>query len=199
MNSGPTSERVYDAIRRRILARDFHPGERLDPALLAQDLASSITPIRDALHLLTGRGLVETGTSEGFHIPHIDEPSLKDLYAWNLEVLALAIRSWPRDGRPAPSKDRTGDPADEIAALGVVIAQRSRNAEHLRAMLSLNERLQPLRVVEHLSIEPVEGEVEALGAALAEHEETQLRRLLLDYHRRRQRKAAEIVRAYYRS
>lgn len=202
MNSGPTSERVYDAIRRRILARAFHPGERLDPALLAQDLASSITPIRDALHLLTGRGLVETGTGEGFHIPHIDEPALKDLYAWNLEVLLLAVRSWGRSAAFAADDDPGGDandPEHSIVALSLGIVRRSANAEHMRAVLALNDRLQPLRVVEVMVIEPVEGEMEALGTALAEHDETQLRRLLLDYHRRRQRKAAEIVRAYYRS
>jgi Bacterial regulatory proteins, gntR family len=198
MNSGPTSERVYEAIKRRILSREFRPGERLDPALLAPSLSSSITPIRDSLHLLVGQGLVETGTSEGFHMPHIDEPALKDLYAWNLEVLALAIRSWPRGGMPAPSENDTRGSAHGIAALGAAIARGSRNAEHIRAILSLNDRLQPLRVVEVMVIEPVEGEIEALCAAIAEHADTRLRRLLLDYHRRRQRKAAEIVRTYYR-
>lgn len=199
MNSGPTSERVYEAIRERILARAFHPGERLDPALLAQDLASSITPIRDALHLLTGRGLVETGTGEGFHIPHMDEPALKDLYAWNLEVLALAIRSWSRIIVTAAREEEAADPLRDMAALCVDIAKQSSNAEHLRALSLLNDRLQPLRVVEVFVIEPVEGEMTVLFSALVARDETQLRRLLLDYHRRRQRKAADIVRALYRS
>lgn len=202
MNSGPTSERVHDAIRRRILERAFHPGERLDPARLAQDLASSITPVRDALHVLAGRGLVATGTGEGFHIPHIDEPALKDLYAWNLEVLLLAVRSWGRsaafsgDGGPG---DKASDPDRSIASLGLGIARRSANAEHMRAVRLLNDRLQPLRVVEAMAIEPVEGEMEGLDTALAENDDTPLRRLLLDYHRRRQRKAADIVRAFYRA
>jgi hypothetical protein len=55
-----------------------------------------------------------------------------------------------------------------------------------------------LRVIEVMVIEPVEGEMAGLGTAIAEQDETRLRRLLLDYHRRRQRKAAEIVRTYYR-
>ena len=93
VNSGTTSQRVLNAIRRRILARSYLPGARLDPAVLAQDLFSSITPVRDALNVLTGSGLVETGINEGFHIPNIDEPALKDLCSWNLEVLLLAIRS----------------------------------------------------------------------------------------------------------
>lgn len=96
MNSGATAERVHEALKRRIMGREFRPGDRLDPAVLAAPLSSSVTPVRDALHLLTGEGLVETRTSGGFHIPALDEPALKDLYDWSAELLALAIRGWPR-------------------------------------------------------------------------------------------------------
>lgn len=201
MNSGPTSERVYDALRRRILELSFAPGQRLDPARLATDLLSSITPVRDALHILAGRGLVATGTSEGFHIPHMDEPAIRDLYAWNLEVLSLAIRSWPRKGVPAPteaSRDAQGDPASVFADISVGIAKRSANAEHLREVASLNDRLHPLRVAEERVLDHVGSEGEALGQAFADLDQPRLRRLLLAYHRRRQRHAAGIVRACYR-
>jgi DNA-binding transcriptional MocR family regulator len=201
VNSGPISERVYDAIKRRILSRVYRPGERLDPALLAQTVSSSITPVRDALNLLTGQGLVETGTSEGFHLPHIDEPALKDLYAWNLEILALSIRSWPRDGHPYSCIDEDGNGSnlvDSIAAVGNGIARRSTNAEHSRAVGSLNDRLAAIRIVEP-SVMEVDHEIEIIDAALQGNDDHGLRRLLLDYHRRRQRKAAEIVRAYYRA
>lgn len=201
MNSEPISKRVYDAIKRRILSRVYRPGERLDPALLAQTVSSSITPVRDALNLLTGQGLVETGTSEGFHIPHIDEPALKDLYGLNLEILALSIRAWPRD-RHSPSvsdeEEFGSNPVSAIAALGNGIAWRSTNAEHSRAVKSLNDRLSAIRIVEPSVIEPVAGEIDSIDAALQGNDDHGLRRLLLDYHRRRQRKAAEIVRAYYR-
>jgi DNA-binding transcriptional MocR family regulator len=201
MNSGATSERVFDGIKRQILSRVFHPGQRLDPALLAQAHTSSITPVRDALHLLTGLGLVKTGLGEGFHVPHIDEPALKDLYAWTLEVLLLAIRSWYRG--PTPSfdvggDDARGDPASMMAALCVAIARRSSNAEHLHTIQALNDRLQPLRIIEIMVIEPVAGELETLDAAFVAHDGPSLRSLLVRYHRRRSRKAAEIVRAHYR-
>src|SRR3546814_94230 len=74
---------------------------RSDPAVLAELLASRVTPVRDALHMLAGEGLVEARTSGGFHLPSIDEPGLEDLYAWAGEVAALAIRAWPR-GKPPP-------------------------------------------------------------------------------------------------
>lgn len=203
MNSGATSERVYDAIKQRILSRAFHPGERLDPAALALGLSSSITPIRDALHLLAGQGLVETGTGEGFHVPHIDEPALKDLYAWNLELLTLAIRSWPRgawrmDGDEESDDDRTDDLARAVASLSRRIVRQSANAEHLRAVKSINDRLHALRLVEPLVIGATAGELKTLHAALADQDGPRLRRGLVDYHRPRQRKSADILRAHYR-
>ena len=67
MNSGPTSERVYGALRERILANVFAPGARLDPAVLASELASSVTPVRDALHLLAGEQLVEVRPGDLIH------------------------------------------------------------------------------------------------------------------------------------
>src|SRR3546814_20892343 len=75
-------ERVYDAIKQRIMAHEFRPGDRLDPAVLAELLASSVTPGRDALHMLAGEGLVEARTSGGFHLPSIDEPGPEDVSAW---------------------------------------------------------------------------------------------------------------------
>src|SRR3546814_14778609 len=83
------------------MANELRPGDRLDPAVLAELLASSVTPVGDALHMLAGEGLVEARTSGGFHLPSIDEPGLEDLYAWAGEVAALAIRAWPR-GKPPP-------------------------------------------------------------------------------------------------
>lgn len=200
MNSGTTSQRVLDAIRRRILARSYLPGARLDPAVLAQDLFSSITPVRDALNVLTGSGLVETGINEGFHVPNIDEPALKDLYSWNLEVLLLAIRSWPkREIAKNPAFEPDGDgSAISTAELFDAIARRSGNVEHRRAVASLNERLHPIRTIEHFVIDELAAEHAALRSMFKAGDREQLRRELVTYHRRRERKAAELVRAHYR-
>ncbi|WP_162986880.1 GntR family transcriptional regulator [Sphingomonas paeninsulae] len=203
MNSGPTSERVYDVLRHRLLTRVYGPGQRLDPSILARDLATSITPVRDALHLLAGRGLVDVGTGEGFHVVQIDAPALVDLYAWNLGVLSLALRSWPRtvdrsDSAFVEPDAFAGDTASQMAALCLTIGQMSSNAEHRPALEILNDRLQPIRMAEASLIEDPGSELRALRTALAARESRALRQLLVPYHRRRQRKAAEIVRVHYR-
>lgn len=200
MNSGATSERIYDALKGRILNRQFAPGERLDPARLGDELFSSVTPVRDALHQLVGEGLVETRTSDGFHVPTLDSPALQDLYAWNNDVLQLALKDrgvkTARHGEHHPLEIREPLP---VATLFAQIAASSRNAEHLRAILALNDRLAAARIAELAVLTDTAKEIMALTSLfLADEQLRSFRRCLLAYHRRRRQAAAQIIRALYR-
>ena len=168
MNSGATAERVHETLKARIMGREFRPGDRLDPAVLAVPLASSVTPVRDALHLLTGEGLVETRTGDGFHVPALDEPALKDLYDWSAELIALAINAWPRPHAAIvlPPRAQDGHPiADRVAEAFLAIARRSPNGEHARAVDRLNARLHAVRTVEAHVLDNVDAELAAMTAA----------------------------------
>jgi DNA-binding GntR family transcriptional regulator len=201
MNSGPTAERVYQALKRLIMARRFLPGERLEPTALADLLSSSVTPVRDALHLLTGEGLVSTRTGEGFHLPALHELHLVDLYAWTSQVLILSIRSTsPRSSVKAiaePAAERIV--AERTADLFAAIGSRSPNGEHGAVMKRLNERLHSVRLLEPQILGEVNSELDAMIAADAEADRPKLTRLVGAYHRRRRRHAAELVRAAYRT
>ena len=102
MNSGATAERVHEVLKTRIMGREFRPGDRLDPAVLAAPLGASVTPVRDALHLLTGEGLVETRTSGGFHVPALDEPRHDEQCAFfgHADVVAARAEAVPEVGEP---------------------------------------------------------------------------------------------------
>lgn len=195
MNSGYTSERVYGALKARLLAGEFKPGERLDPAQLSETLASSVTPVRDVLNILRGEGLIETRTGEGFFRPHVTAPDLEDLYDWAEQILLLAIRHWPKPAAPALLSDA---PASARMLFEAVCA-RSTNAEYRRAILGLNDRLEAARMVEPLVLADVEPELEALRTALAQANGNEAARIVTGYHRRRRRQASDIVRAVYRS
>ena len=201
MNAAATAERVHEALKARIMGGEFRPGDRLDPAVLAASLASSVTPVRDALHMLTGEGLVETRRSGGFHLPALDEPALKDLYNWSADLLALAIRAWSGPGRPivqASAGLNGGSIAERTGDLFLATARQSANGEHARAVERLNARLHAVRSVEVHVIADIDPELSAWAAAAAQGERDTLRRLSASYHRRRRRAAAEIVRAMYR-
>ena len=58
-------ERVYFELKAKVMRAAFAPGERLDPAQLARNLGVSPTPVRDALHRLSGERLIETWHQEG--------------------------------------------------------------------------------------------------------------------------------------
>lgn len=201
MNAGVTAERVYEAVRYRLMHREFGPGDRLDPAALAEPLAASVTPVRDALHRLTGEGLIETRTGGGFYVPQLDEPALKDLYDWAAELTALALRGW----RPAlaAAPDATLDSgvdtlADRSAAVFLAIGRRSHNGEHARAIARLNARLHAVRTIEPRVLHGIEEELAGLTAALGRGERGMLGRLNAAYRRRHRGVAAMIVRAAYR-
>ena len=200
MNSGATAERVHEVLKARIMGREFRPGDRLDPAVLAAPLGASVTPVRDALHLLTGEGLVETRTSGGFHVPALDEPALKDLYDWSAELLALATRRWPRpmDGVAAPDSSDDRPIAVRTGEVFLAIARGSPNGEHAQAVDRLNARLHAVRSVEPHVLGGADAELAAVARAATEGERDLLSRLNTSYHRRRRRSAAEIVRAVYR-
>src|SRR5690349_24957565 len=86
-----TFERVYAAIKQRLRDGAYRPGTRLEPAALSDELNASVTPVRDALHRLTGERLVEAPRHEGFRAPMMTETLLRQLYAWHLDLLLLAV------------------------------------------------------------------------------------------------------------
>lgn len=177
----------------------FRPGERLDPAALAPSLAASVTPVRDALHILTGEGLVETWPGGGFHMPALDEPALCDMYDWSAELLMLAVRnSRHAAGATGVSGPDGGSAAGRVSDLFMLIARRSPNSEHARAVESLNARMNAVRLAEPKVLAGTEEELSILADAVLRDERDRLRRLIPAYHRRRHSAAAAIVRALYR-
>jgi DNA-binding GntR family transcriptional regulator len=199
VNAGATEERVYSALKSRIMDRIVRPGQRLDVTTLADDLAASATPVREALHQLLGEGLVETRRAGGFYLPAWDEPALRDCYAWSAEVVRLALRHPAAAQITQPPAESGLEYADRTGALFSAIAARSPNAEHGAAIERLNARLHAVRSVEPLVLTDANAETSVLTSALAADEVRALRRLNAAYHYRRARHAAAIVRAVYRS
>jgi DNA-binding GntR family transcriptional regulator len=78
--TGPTSKtRIYQEIRRSIIMGHSAPGERLDLEVLAKSHGTSVTPVRDALQMLSQEGLVSIKPRSGYFITHITLKQLRDL------------------------------------------------------------------------------------------------------------------------
>jgi DNA-binding GntR family transcriptional regulator len=197
-----TFERVYAAIRQRLREGAYRPGDRLEPALLSEDLNASVTPVRDALHRLTGERLVEAPRHEGFRVPMMTETTLRHLYGWHLDLLLLAVmkrhtmalaeESSVNGGRAeAPVHERQN-------GLFLALARSAGNPEHVAAVEALSQRLEPVQRLEQYFLDETEAETSEIIRALQAHDRKALRSSLVRYHRRRLRIVAELLSRLFR-
>jgi DNA-binding GntR family transcriptional regulator len=192
MTQPGTFDRVYAAIKERLRSGAFRPGEKLEPAMLSEALNASVTPVRDALHRLTGERLVEAPRHEGFRAPMLTETMLRHLYAWHFDILVLATARRGAGGEPgaAPAGEA---PRDRLAAVLADLAGATGNPEHLAAFRNVTERLEPFQRLEREFLDAVEPESAQIIAAVSGGDRRELRKQLARYHRRRARIVPELV------
>lgn len=197
MNPAPQFDRVYAEIRNRLLLGEWLPGHRIDLASLADQLGASVTPVRDALYRLNGEQLLAAGTHDGFAVPAITEPELRDLYAWNCDLLLLA---WDNAGKT--SYTLGGHPDGDIVGTTVllfhVIGAVSTNPEHLAAIDAVSARLHSARMAELQLGIATETELLSIKEAAASENVLALRNRIELYHLHRQSVTGRIVQAMYR-
>lgn len=192
MSPGVTFERVYRELRRMLVEGELPPGAPLEPAQIGSTIASSITPVRDALHRLTGEQLVEAPNHNGFRVPLPTEAGLRDLYHWNGRLLVLAARSRRLERTSITSEPV--DAADTAAATARFfreLAESTGSEEHCDAVARTSDRLAPYRRAEARILPDVKEELALLQDA-AGHPAELARRLTL-YHRRRAKAVPEIL------
>ncbi len=91
--------RTADVIRNRILALapGYAPGERLLPESLAESLGVSMTPVREALRVLSHEGLVRVLPRRGVRVATMSLAEIGDITAvrGGIETLAIRLRGEP--------------------------------------------------------------------------------------------------------
>lgn len=74
------NEQVYEALRRRLLLREFRPGNKLSLHELATQLGVSRSPVHHALTRLVEDGLLTVKARRGYYVTPITAQSLTDAY-----------------------------------------------------------------------------------------------------------------------
>lgn len=88
---------VASAIREQIMARTVHPGDTLRLGQLAEQLGVSVTPVREALLLLTQDGWVRHEPNRGFRVAAIRRKDVEDTYLmWATAEGEIAARASTR-------------------------------------------------------------------------------------------------------
>ncbi len=194
MVPGAVFERVYASLKEWMRDGRFRAGERLEPASLASDLSSSVTPVRDALHRLVGERMVDAPRQNGFRVPLLTEIGLRQLYAWHGDLLALSAARAPLPLTLAqPLSGATPAPLEHAARLFSALGEAAGNGELIAVLRSTSDRLMPYRLREEKVLVGCGSEAEALAAAAAAADRVRLRRGLAAYHRRRLRAVPELV------
>src|SRR5262245_902855 len=88
----PSSERVYRALRDRIVEGTLPPGTRLTEMDLAQQFDSSRTPVREALKRLSAEGLVSTDPARGLIVRDLDAAEAEEIFVIREVIDGLAGR-----------------------------------------------------------------------------------------------------------
>lgn len=195
MSPGPSFERVYTELKRQLRAGTRPPGTPLEPTAIGDELGTSFTPVRDALHRLVGEGLVENPKHNGFSVPHPTEQALRDLYNWNGEVVAVVTSRIRPDAGALLSAAESDDPELSASGFFTALAAASGNREHIRTIQQLNDRLAPYRHTEAAILSDLDQEVRAIIEMGAKQNRAGLVRALSRYHKRRISIVPEILAA----
>ena len=87
-----SAEYVYRRVREAILDGELRPGETMSQVVLAEEMGVSRTPLREALRMLQGEGLVEARPNRRVRVAPISAADLEELYAVRVALETQALR-----------------------------------------------------------------------------------------------------------
>jgi DNA-binding GntR family transcriptional regulator len=103
------AEKIRESLEQRIIEGEFEDGDRLDEVSLAAHFGVSRTPLREALRMLAGSGLVELVPQRGAFVRHPGIVELVEMFEVMAELEALC-------GRLAARRISSGDLAELTVA-----------------------------------------------------------------------------------
>ena len=83
---------VYETIKQRIILLEIQPGSPISTSALAEDLAVSVTPVREALIRLEADGLVHRVPNSTARVTEVHLHDLKDILEARLLVIEQVAR-----------------------------------------------------------------------------------------------------------
>lgn len=91
MHSATSSNRVYEAIKKKIVSGIYLPGQQLRIADLAKDLAVSQTPVREALIQLSAEDLLTFAPYRGAVVKGLNRAEVREIFAIRIVLECAAL------------------------------------------------------------------------------------------------------------
>ena len=163
-NTGQTSKiDIYHALRREIIMGRRQPGERLAIKELTRHYGTSVTPVRDALQMLSQEALVTIKPRAGYYVTRVTLKELQDLLDLReiLETAAVAraaatIEPDQINALRKVHAGYTGDDdasytryTDENSRFHCLLAEASGNRELAKMVKQTHDRLARFMVIRH--------------------------------------------------
>src|SRR5918997_1532849 len=117
------ADRAYEGIRDRLVMLDIRPGEPLNDDVLAQELGTGRTPVREALKRLEGDRLVVAYPRRGTFATAVDITDLAHISDIRAQLEPLAA-SRAAENASAATRARLADLAEDVAGLEARISDR---------------------------------------------------------------------------
>ena len=160
---GTSKNRIYKELRRSIIMGHSIAGERLDVEDLAQRYKTSVTPVRDALQMLSQEELVSIKPRSGYFVTRITLKELRDMLELRkileiaaIEQAALCITQEQINQLKQVHAGYTGDDdeaydryIDENWRFHYLLAEASGNHELALTLGKLLDRLARFMVLRH--------------------------------------------------
>ena len=153
--SGTSNRFIYTEVRRSIISGHSMPGERLDLEALSAHFGTSITPVRDAIQMLSNEGLVTIKPRSGYFVTRVTLKQLRDMLEMRkiLELAAVERAAQKitneiieqlesvHDGYIGEDDESYDRYMNENRRFHCLIAQASGNQELAEALGRLHDRL----------------------------------------------------------
>jgi GntR family transcriptional regulator, rspAB operon transcriptional repressor len=91
-DSEPIRKKVYTHVREQIMSGRIAPNQRLIETKIAQEIGTSRTPVREALHNLEIEGLIQSIPRIGYQVRVISEQEVEEICEIRSVIEGLAAR-----------------------------------------------------------------------------------------------------------
>ncbi len=147
-------EHTYQAIKSSILQNKLLPGQHISIGELAGQLGISETPVREALAVLKGEGLIDYEPHRKVQIARVTEEDVRQVYEVRrlLEphAVRLAIESIPKDRDLKASLERMNEEVKGGNPITEALSEPSQNGQNEVRLRSESLRKTALFLGEHI-------------------------------------------------
>ncbi|MGB5818873.1 MAG: GntR family transcriptional regulator [Saonia sp.] len=92
ISTNELSSQAYETVRAMIISKELSPGQKIVQDKLAEDLGISRTPLRSALQMLEGEGLIESLPRKGVIVKEFKDEEVVEIYDCRMALEGTAIR-----------------------------------------------------------------------------------------------------------